>query len=357
MHSISPRLRRTLFFCLLLAGALSSCSDTAQSGSNTSIIGTPTPNELKPIRKFPGYNIRWSKSVPSPSTLFESEGLAANGRLYVFGGYHNKEIEASRRAYAFDPEQQRWYNLAPLPEAITHAGQALYGGKIYLAGGFVGDHPGPSTANVWIYDIANDAWSAGPALPEKLGGGALVELEGRLHFFGGTFRKDNIYLRDSPHHWVLGVAAGSSWVPAAPLPRPRNHIAGASLGGKLYAIGGQHLGEEDTGNSQIVQVYHPRRDSWQSVARLPRPPGHISAATFVYAKQIFVVGGVTEGRAKLSEVIAYDPQTNSWGKVHNMLEACSATVAGIIGGKIVLSTGNIISGPLDTTWIGSWKSE
>lgn len=353
LSSYSLFLSRALLLSLLLLG-LSSCLDSSQENASPA----QDVYDPEPLTKFPGYNINWTETTRSPVALYESGGLAAGGKLYVFGGYYNTAIQATTESYAFDPATEMWENLAPMPEAVTHAGQTLYEGKVYFAGGFLGNHPGPPTDHVWIYDIARKSWSAGPSLPEALGGGALVELAGQLHFFGGTFREGEDYLTDSLHHWVLDISgSASSWTRAAPLPTPRNHIAGATVGGKIYAIGGQYLGDEDNGNTQVVEAYDPETDSWQKVASLPKPLGHISAATFVYAEHIFVVMGVTQGRDKITDIIAYDPETNTWGKVRSMLGGRSATVAGVIEGQIVLATGNVAGGPLDTTWMGRWDGE
>ena len=354
-----PYLRHVWLAGLLASTILNSCSDPSptisEPPSAPEPIIEPTPPETTPAPAFPGQDLTWTESVPSPVALYESQGLATNGYLYILGGYHNERIQASASTFAFDPATQRWSNLAPMPEKITHAGQALYGNRIYLAGGFVGDHPGPPTDHVWVYDIFTDAWSVGPALPEKLGGGALVELAGRLHFFGGTVRKRFTYLRDSPRHWVLNLEAGATtWVAAADLPNPRNHIAGAALDGRVYAFGGQRLDDEVSGNQREVDVYDPASDRWQRAADLPRPLGHISAGTFAYGGRLVVVMGVTEGRAKTSEVIAYDPAADSWASLTRMPGGRSATVAGVIGGNIVLSTGTVGGKPLDTTWMGSW---
>ena len=362
--------KRFWLIVLLTLTVLGGCSNQPSTARPEPVIDEPVIDEPvtdEPVTDepdapvtptFPGRDLTWRETVRSPVALYEAQGLAAGDLLYVFGGFYNEQPQASTITLAFNPARKRWHNLAPLPEKVTHAGQALFENKIYLAGGFVGDHPGSLTDHVWIYDVAADTWAAGPALPEKIGGGALVNLEGQFHFFGGTDREGLTYLYDSAEHWVLDVAAGSTtWVKAADLPNPRNHIAGAALGGKIYAVGGQYLGDEDSGNQRYVNVYDPAEDSWARAADLPQPLGHISAATFVYAGRLVVVMGTTQERLRTTEVIAYNPVTDSWEQLTNMPKARSSTVAGVIGGKIVLATGSLWGVPLDTTWIGSWDED
>ena len=363
---VHPYTRQVLLAGLLALAGLNGCSNSQpvaaqpapEQPASGPVVEPPAPPATGPAPAFPGLDLTWTESVPSPVALYESQGLAANGRLYVFGGYHNKQIQASADSFAFDPATGRWFSLAPLPERVTHAGQALYKNKVYLAGGFVGDHPGPPTDHVWVYDLVADTWSPGPALPEPIGGGALVELAGRLHFFGGTVREGAVYLRDSPRHWLLDLRSGSwTWTDAAPATERRNHIAGVALDGSVYAVGGQRLGDEEAGNQRFVHAYNPVLNGWRRVADLPRPLGHISAATFAHGGRIVVVMGVTAGRAKTSDVVAYDPASDRWSSLKNMPGGRSATVAGVVGGEIVLSTGTVSGGPLDTTWVGTWDDD
>ncbi len=114
----------------------------------------------------------------------------------------------------------------------------------------------------------------------------------------------------------------------------------------------QGSGEEASGNTQIVEAYDPMSHSWQRVADLPKPLGHISVGTFAYGVRIVVVMGVTQGRVNVSDVIAYNPETNSWDDLTPMPGGRSSAVAGVIAGEIVLATGRSGGLPLDTTWIG-----
>lgn len=356
-ESTRPHPKRALIAALAVLAGLSGCATEPEPSAAG---GEPSAPETVAgsVPAFPAADLVWTESVRSPVALYESQGLAARGRLYVFGGYHNKQIEASSESLAFDPAAERWTRLAPLPAPVTHAGQALFGDDIYLAGGFLGNHPGPPTDHVWVYNTKADTWAAGPPLPEKIGGGALVQLGGRLHFFGGTVREGEFYLRDSPRHWVLDLKAGrATWAAAADLPNPRNHIGGAVLGGKLYAVGGQRLGDEVTGNRADVSAYDPDTDRWEAVADLPLPLGHISAATFAYRGRLMVVMGTTQGRKKTPEIFAYDPAVDRWDRLTSMPGARSATVAGVIAGELVLSTGTVAGGPLDTTWVGRWDED
>lgn len=308
--------------------------------------------------------VSWTTRTPAPSTLYEAQGAAVNGRLHVFGGFYTNlngtRPAATRGAWVYDPSTDRWATRHDIPEAVTHAGTAVDGNSIYIAGGFLGNHPGPQTAHVWRYDTVLDTWTTMPSLPVARGAGALVRLGRELHYFGGTERTaSGSYIRDTPEHWTLNLDAPTRWMPRAPLPVARNHLAGVVLGGYVYAVGGQRLGNEAYGNLTNVDRYDAVTDRWTAVAPLPLPLGHITASTVAWHQRLVTVGGVTTARtsgqnegAESGAVLSYDPAANRWSTRSSLPEVRQSPVADIIADQLVVTTGATFSGPADTTWLG-----
>ena len=234
-----------------------------------------------------------------------------------------------------------------MPVAITHAGQAADGAAVYLAGGFVGDHPGASTSNVWRYDTQGDTWTAAPDLPAARGGGALARVGRTLHFFGGATRTAGVnVLTDFGDHWTLDLGPtdaiaddAAQWVSAAPLPNPRNHLGGAALGGLVYAVGGQLGGDEQSGNQSSVHAYDPSTGAWTEVAGLPIPVGHVASSTFVVGNRIVVAGGVTQNSKEIDDVFAYDATANAWPALTPLPKNLQSPVADLVGDTIVVTAG------------------
>jgi Ca2+-binding RTX toxin-like protein len=303
----------------------------------------------------------WNEVSPSPQVRGEAQGAVVGGKLYVFGGYVNFSpcCPATTRSDVYDPATNAWTRIADLPEPISHAPVVVDGDTAYLLGGFVGDHPGPSTDHVWKYDTATNTWSEGPPLPERrgAGGGAIV---GRtIHYFGGVDRPagQDVYV-DEEEHWALDLdAAEPAWEARAPLPNPRNHLGGAALEGKVYAVGGQHGGDEAGGNQGEVDVYDPATDAWARVADLPAPRGHIGAT--VLGGRLYAIGGSVNGGTNglpTAEVTAYDVGADAWAVQTPLPAPRKSPVVGTIEspeGQLISSTGNG-SGATATTWIGRW---
>ena len=202
----------------------------------------------------------WQQVADAPISRYEAQGVAVNGRLYLFGGFFNGANHTTVQMDLYDPQTNLWSQAADVPEPLTHAGHAVDGEMIYVVGGFVGNHPGGSTELVWIYDTINNIWSPGPSLPADRAGGALALVDRNLHYASGATRTAGQHVMvDFGDHYVLDLGLTSSqlddansWTTAADLPNPRNHMGGAEVDGKFYAVGGQHTSNETSGNQSDV---------------------------------------------------------------------------------------------------------
>jgi len=119
----------------------------------------------------------------------------------------------------------------------------------------------------------------------------------------------------------------------APMPNPRNHLGGIVLNGKIYAIGGQHLGDQNLSEQSEVDVYDPGTNTWTLAAPMPRPIGHIMADVFVRGGRIDIASGVTLHSVKLANVIEYDPLKNTWSELPPLPGAREAPVSGLVGNQ------------------------
>jgi len=297
----------------------------------------------------------WEGAPSQPYKVAEAQGVALGGKLYVFGGFDSTErcCTPTARAHVYDPEAETWTPIQDLPEmngtghgGVTHAGFTTDGTDIFFAGGYTSNGSGTGqifgTEEVWRYEVAEDRYTRLPDLPVPRAAGQLEYVGGKLHYFGGT---NKARTRDTGEHFVLDLQGGATtWTEAAPLPNPRNHLGSAVLGGKIYAIGGQHNHDHKLTTQDDVHVYDPRSDTWTERASLPAAVSHISNSTFVMAGvmdgRILVVGGEHAHLKPVSSVYAYDPQTGAWTSLTDLPRALQSAVSKVVDGDILVTGGS-----------------
>ena len=296
---------------------------------------------LDPYLPKPKGFFQWTTLAPAPLPRYEAAVAEVDGSVYVFGGFHNDATQATRTVHVYEMKANRWIARGEMPEPFTHANAARIGNSVWFAGGFVGDHPAPTTNHVWRYDVPSDTWHAGPPLPEERGAGALVALDGMLHFFGG-YKSDRT--TDADDHWVLNPAGNGlteGWARRMPMPVPRGHLTGIALNGSVYAIGGC-VGHDPTMiDVSYVHRYDPRADQWVEVASLPNPRSHLEPSTFVRDGRIVISGGrdITRQEWNLSDIIEYDPASDAWLTLGNLPKALLAPSVAWRDGRLFVATG------------------
>lgn len=139
-----------------------------------------------------------------------------------------------------------------------------------------------------------------------------------------------------------------AWSEGKPIPTNRTEVAGATLDGKIYIIGGIDI----TGSAvSTVEVYDPKADQWNASAPLPWPLHHAAAAS--YNGTLYVVGGYLADTEPTDKLLAYDPQANKWQELAAMPTPRGALTANFANGTLyavggVNSSFSSPAGPLAT---------
>src|SRR5262245_40077988 len=130
-------------------------------------------------------------------------------------------------------------------------------------------------------------------------------------------------------------AAQGSWSERAQMLVPRSETAIAELDGLIYVLGGYG---GDRKNSDVVQVYDSRSDTWAYGPPLPMPIHHAMAA--VVGGRLFLIGGEVGGTGTpvdpssfADTVYELDPSAGAWLLRAPMPFPRSAGAVGIIDGN------------------------
>jgi len=104
------------------------------------------------------------------------------------------------------------------------------------------------------------------------------------------------------------------WSQRAGIPTARSRAAGSQIDGRLFVVGG----ETSDGDSDVMEMYNPDLDVWQSLP--PRPVAVRSAAAATLGGRLYVAGGCA-GEVAINNVDRYDPQNQIWETVASLPEA------------------------------------
>lgn len=302
---------------------------------------------------------KWTTKAPFPDASEEVYGIAAGGKLYVFGGLAPGWTPKGM-VYEYDPAADKWTKKNNMPLSSHHVALAEINGKVYVLGGFTKPASGPTAwvpvDNAWEYDPAGDTWKALAPLPTKRGSPVAAVVGGKIYVIGGASvhpgSKETSIHPARPHRAMetneVYDPAANKWESRSPMPTARNHAAVGVVNNKIYVVGGR-LGAgfiTRASNTDIVEAYDPATDQWGALlAPMPTPRSAVAWGT--YKGKIYVAGGeirnaVMSGTYRVVE--AYDPAANRWTSLPPMTIARHGLAGDIIAGKFHLVSGDVQSG-------------
>jgi len=308
--------------------------------------------------------VRWSKAATFPQPEEELYGVAANGKMYVMGGF-GQGGDPVGMLWEYDPATDKWTKKTSMPVKAHHAALAEYRGKIYVFGGFkLYPMPGQPFGgwqpidNVWEYDPATDGWKALAPMPTKRGSPVAVEVNGQIYVIGGAIpepgTKEVAILPSRPARSIgtneVYNPETNKWEGRSPMPTARNHAFAGAVNGKIYVIGGRIASPFITvaSNLDIVEEYDPATNTWGgSGARAPMPTPRSGGGWATYDGKIYVAGGEVQTRQLLAAfraLEAYDPASNTWAILPSVPLPRHGVATAALGNKIHFVSGRITSG-------------
>jgi N-acetylneuraminic acid mutarotase len=115
-------------------------------------------------RTFEPASGRWNTARPAPAARNSAAGVVIGDALYVVGG---RTVRGGNTGQLdrYDPLQDRWESLAPMPQGAGGLGAGAARGRLWVFGGeYFGALGAGVYAETWIYDPVADRWAEGPAM-------------------------------------------------------------------------------------------------------------------------------------------------------------------------------------------------
>ena len=223
--------------------------------------------------------------------------------------------------------------MPDLPVSVDHAMSAGYRGRLYVAGGYAADRSRLKT----LFSFSSGSWKRLPAMPaERAAAGAAV-VRGRLYVVGGVTAGASGGRALARTALVYDIAR-RRWS-SIPGPTPREHLGVASLGGRVYAVGGRLAGADT--NLRLLEVYAPGARKWRRLAPVPGRRGGTAAAGT--GRWIVSAGGETP-TVTIRTVYRFDVRRRHWSRLPNLPTPRHGLGVVALGGKVYVIGGGTTPG-------------
>jgi N-acetylneuraminic acid mutarotase len=256
-----------------------------------------------------------------------------DAKIYVPGGITASGVR-STVVEIYDPATDGWTTGTPLPDPLHHFGFVAANGKLYIVGGYIGGGFSP-VRSVFELSSQNNEWNRKADIPTRRGAHAVVELDGKIYAIGGADaagRALNSNERYDPET--------DSWTTLAPMLTPREHLAAAVIDSLIYVVGGRSAQPQGLVNSNRLEVYTPTLDRWTTLRNMPTARGGLAAASL--NDRLYVFGGEFPGVFPQNQ--EYDPTGNSWRSLAVLPTPRHGMGAAAVGDRIFVIGGGPVAG-------------
>jgi N-acetylneuraminic acid mutarotase len=258
----------------------------------------------------------------------------ADGTLWVFGGMGaGNHVSGSHEGY--DPAIDSWKGGEDLPVPVQHAMAATWQDTPIVVGGWRTEGTNPKVATDRVWRIVNSRWTELPPLLQPRAAGVAAVVGDRVVVTGGVDATGKLLN-------TTEIFDGTSWKLGAPIPTPRQMLAGASDGKLVYAVGGTN----GTSELATVEAYDPAADTWTSLPEVPGRRSDLGVA--VTDARLVVVGGVAQGEV-LKSVVALDLATRSWNGLPDLGTARHGMAVAAVGKSVYAVGGSTAVGDEQVT--------
>lgn len=212
---------------------------------------------------------------------------------------------------------------APLVEQVVKGISKAATGTAYGAIGA----PGTSGAT----PLVDDAWTRVANLPATVFDNAAATLGGKVYSVGGGTGSGN-----ERKAWVYDPET-NAWSTLPDLPSPRSKPSAAAVNGKLYVLGGWGPGGTPVAT---VDVFDPATETWSTLPEVTNPAARSAAGTAVVNGKVYLVGGCVDAScADTDNLVIFDPQRNTFSTGANYPQPVSWLSCGGIGDAVYCAGG------------------
>uniref|UniRef100_A0A8C5GIM3 BACK domain-containing protein n=1 Tax=Gouania willdenowi TaxID=441366 RepID=A0A8C5GIM3_GOUWI len=267
------------------------------------------------------------KVMSQPSLLCSESGInntlfcrrLPNAVLLMFR-FYSKIIEA------FDYRTNSWITVHTYPSLenpMTHLffySTVFLGRCFYIVGGGL-RWTNPSNG-VWRYNLVTHTWQEMSPMQESRALLSVTELKGYIYAMGGG-RENDVISHRTAERYQPNI---NQWTFIASMNFGRSYASCTTLNNKIYICGGMNNNVLNT-----AEYYNPDTNQWTLIT--PMRTHRYKLGVVAYMGHIFAVGG-SDGFRDLRSAEAYDPVTNTWYDVPEMVHRHSYFDIAVMNKKI-----------------------
>ncbi|CAH2074639.1 unnamed protein product [Thlaspi arvense] len=254
----------------------------------------------------------------------DDSSLDSTEAILLLGGFDGYSESALSSVMSYFPSRNVVKAHSSMSCIRSNASVAKLDGKIYVFGGEVGGHGWSNT--VESYSETDGRWSVCPPLNQRKGSLGGATLDGKVFAIGGG--NEGEYYSDVE---MLDPDIGR-WIRTRSMEKKRFAVASSEHNGSIYAVGG--FDEKEYLNS--AERFDPREHSWMRIASMKTRRGCHSLV--VLNEKLYAIGGY-DGSRMVASVEIYDPRTGTWIDGEAMKESRGYSAAVVVKDSIYVIGG------------------
>jgi N-acetylneuraminic acid mutarotase len=240
----------------------------------------------------------WTRKLDMQPLRVAATASVVNGKIYVMGGL-NLDLLDMNNNQAYDPSNDTWQTLAPMPTPRGFSFSGVVNDTIYVMGG---GYPN-ATSQVEAYDPKTNSWDTTKAdmLLARIASNAAV-VDGIIYHIGGSYnQRDCQAYHTSPNFAELGTPIPDSL-------GQRGALSTTVYDRLIYTFGGSNY--SPWAPLSTVCAYDPQTHTWTRKRNMPTP--RFGFQTYLFGNKIYAIGGSQSEGTALATVEVYDPVTDTW---------------------------------------------
>jgi N-acetylneuraminic acid mutarotase len=282
----------------------------------------------------------WTQIGDMPENRYGHTANELNGKIYIVGGANTETSIYPRTALVYDTSSTIWTHIPLRNNRIRAAhNSCVVGGRLYVIGG---NDSSRTISTMDMFDPDLGQWVSKDSMTTDRGLAACASIGGRIYVMGGMQ-----FIGASYDYAGMGTVEvydtnTGTWTQLADMPTKRWGHSAVAVNGKIYVFGGRTSAQYYSS----VEVYDPQTNAWTTRSTMPTFRYCLTAC--LLNNDIYAIGGwAHSGTGPLyDKVEAYHPESDQWYTETPMPVARAVHASIVLGGRIYVYGGSSTTHPL-----------